>query len=442
MTENSKILVKSLGLALIVAASAATADANRELVDVTLSQPVIKAGAPQIVYLKVGLIVDGESDFRAPVNVAIVIDRSGSMQGEKLLRAKEAAALAVDRLRPDDIVSIIAYDDTVQTLLPATKVADREVVLAAIEALQPGGSTALFAGVSVGAAEVRKFLDRERVNRVVLLSDGLANVGPDSPAELGALGASLKKEGVAVSTIGLGLGYNEDLMARLAGSSDGNHTFVEHPRDLARIFDEEFGDAMSVTAQSVLVRIDCAPGIRPVRVLGRDADIAGRTVTVSINQLYDAEEQLVLLELEVPEGQAGEARELAGVRWSYRLMAGGGTGGGSKPVGATYTADERKAAASLDAGVMVAVVEQIANEQNRLAVDLRDQGRIKDAQELLLQNTAYVRGMAITLKSPALEAVADENEVDAEKITQEKEWATQRKVMTETQLKRSQQRKQ
>ena len=69
----------------------------------------------------------------------------------------------------------------------------------------------------------------------MLLSDGLTNVGPDSPAELGALGASLETKGIAVSTIGLGLGYNEDLMARLAGRSDRNHAFVEHPRDLARV---------------------------------------------------------------------------------------------------------------------------------------------------------------------------------------------------------------
>jgi len=443
MSEKLNVSWIGIALSLIVAACAPTADASREAVNITLSQPVILAGAPQTVYLKVGLSVDGERDYRAPVNVAIVIDRSGSMQGEKLLRAKEAAKLAVNRLHPDDIVSVIAYDDTVRILLPATKVADRTAVLAAIEKLQPGGSTALFAGVSVGGAEVRKFLDRKRVNRVVLLSDGLANVGPDSPAELGALGASLKKEGVAVSTIGLGLGYNEDLMARLAGQSDGNHAFVEHPRDLARIFDEEFGDAMSVTAQDVLVRIECAPGTRPIRVLGRDAEIAGRVVTVSLNQLYDAQEQYVLLELEAPVGSNGEAKRLAGVSWSFLRM-------GSTPVAergtrwveASYSGDDVLVTASEAADVMVAVVEQIATEQNRLAVDLRDQGRIEEAQLLLLKNTAYVKDKAQQYDSQTLSDVALENEADAENIVKQEEWTSQRKAMTETQLKRSKQRKQ
>ena len=262
------------------------------------------------------------------------------MQGEKLVRAKEAAKLAVNRLHPDDIVSVVAYDDTVRILLPATKVADRTAVLAAIDGSKPVASTALFAGVSVGAAEVRKFLDRERVNRVVLLSDGLANVGPASPAELGALGASLKKEGISVSTIGLGLGYNEDLMVRLAGLSDGNHAFVEHPRDLARIFDHEFGDAMSVTAQDVLVRIECAQGTRPVRVLGREAEIVGRKVTVSVNQLYDAREQYILLELEAPPGGAARpsgSPGCAGPIFGWDQTPSNERGGGS--VEASYSTD-------------------------------------------------------------------------------------------------------
>jgi Ca-activated chloride channel family protein len=443
MSEMLKMSWVGIALSLIVVACAPTADASREAVNITLSQPVILAGGSQTVYLKIGLSVDGELDYRAPVNVAIVIDRSGSMQGEKLVRAKEAAGLAVNRLHPDDIVSVIAYDDTVRVLLPATKVADRTAVLAAIEELQPGGSTALFAGVSVGAAEVRKFLDRERVNRVVLLSDGLANVGPDSPAELGALGASLKKEGIAVSTIGLGLGYNEDLMARLAGSSDGNHTFVEHPRDLARIFDAEFGDAMSVTAQDVLVRIECSSGTRPVRVLGRDAEIAGRVVTVSLNQLYDAREQYILLELEAPAGANGEAKRLAGVSWSYlRMGETPVTERGTQLVEASYSGDDDLVVASEIADVMVAVVEQIATEQNRLALDLRDQGRIEEAQLLLIKNTAFVKDKARQYGSQTLSEVALENEADAENIVKQEEWNAQRKSMKEIQLKRSQQRKQ
>ena len=443
MIKRTRITMVGIIIAIIAAACAPSADASREAVDVALSQPVILAGSTQTVYLKIGLQVNGEGDYRAPVNLAIVIDRSGSMQGEKLARAKQAAKAAVDRLHPDDIVSVVAYDDTVRVLLPATKVADRAAVLGAIDALEIGGNTALFAGVSVGASEIRKFFDRERVNRVVLLSDGLANVGPASPSELGALGASLKKEGISVSTIGLGLGYNEDLMARLAGHSDGNHAFVEHPRDLARIFDLEFGDAVSVTAQDVLVRIECAEGTRPVRVLGREAEIAGRNVTVSINQLYDAREQYILLELEAPAGMSGQTRRLAGVSWSYlRMGPNPVTERGTNGVKARYSADESLVWANEDSTVMVAVVEQIATERNRLALDLRDQGRIHEAQALLLENCNYAKNNAERYQSEILSDVAVENEFDAQQIVKEEEWNTQRKSMTERNLSRSQQKKQ
>src|SRR4029450_1790476 len=90
-----------------------------------------------------------------------------------------------------------------------------------------------------GAAAVRKFLDRQRVNRIILLSDGQANVGPSSPGDLGNLGASLIKEGISVTTLGLGLDYNEDLMTQLARRSDGNHYFIENSSDLARRFGYE-----------------------------------------------------------------------------------------------------------------------------------------------------------------------------------------------------------
>jgi len=98
----------------------------------------------------------------------------------------------------------------------------------------------LFAGVASGAAEVRKFLERGAVNRVILLSDGQAYIGPSSPMELADLGRSLGKESISVSTLGVGPGYNEDLMMQLAAASSGNHVFVEVEASLVAIFNREF----------------------------------------------------------------------------------------------------------------------------------------------------------------------------------------------------------
>lgn len=119
------------------------------------------------------------------MNIAIVLDKARSMQGSKIEEARRGAIEAVKRLGPNDIVSVITYDSTVQVLVPATKLTDKAAVCQKISQIKAGGRTALFAGVSKGAVEVRKFLDKERVNRVVLLSDGKANIGASSPSELG-----------------------------------------------------------------------------------------------------------------------------------------------------------------------------------------------------------------------------------------------------------------
>jgi Mg-chelatase subunit ChlD len=192
---------------------------------VSPATPLVEAGKQQTAFVKISLTGFEQTlnTERPPVNVAVVLDRSGSMAGEKLNQAKQAAILATQRLGKNDIISVVAYGSDVEVVLPATRMTDRETIEGKIQAITSDGNTALFAGVSKGADEVRKFMKKDSVNRVILLSDGLANVGPQSPTELGALGASLGKEGISVTTIGLGLGYNEDLMTRLAGYSDGNH---------------------------------------------------------------------------------------------------------------------------------------------------------------------------------------------------------------------------
>ncbi|MFN9974986.1 MAG: hypothetical protein ACK58T_34350, partial [Phycisphaerae bacterium] len=119
---------------------------------------------------------------------------------------------------------------------------------------------------------------------IVLLSDGLANSGPSSPGELGDLGASLLKENISVSTMGLGLGYNEDLMVQLAGKSGGNHHFIEQATELADIFRREFSSVLSVVAQEIDLKVTIPEGIRPVRVLGNDADINGQLITTRMAQ--------------------------------------------------------------------------------------------------------------------------------------------------------------
>src|SRR4029077_5162506 len=175
-----------------------------------------------------------------------------------------------------------------------------------IRGVMARGSTAIFAGVKEGANEVRKNKDARRLNRVVLLSDGLANVGPRHPAEFAQLGRDLLAEGISVSTIGLGADYNEDLMLQLAKAGDGNHAFAAAPDDLIKIFNKEFDDVLASCAQTVSIDVDLQPGARVVRAISREGEITAAHAKFQLNQIYQQTEHYVLLEVEL-EGKAAAA---------------------------------------------------------------------------------------------------------------------------------------
>lgn len=403
---------------------------------------VVHANRPETVYLKVGLegLGLGDGAHRTPVNVAIVLDKSGSMDGEKMYKAKEAAKMAVNRLQDEDIVSIIAYDHSVQVLVPATKASEKEEILRKIDQLTADGNTALFAGISKGVKEVRKFMDNRRISRVILLSDGMANVGPSSPYELGDLGASLIKEGISVTTIGLGDGYNEDLMTRLSEASDGNHAFARSADDLARIFNFELGDLLSVVARDVRVIITCPMDVKPIRVLGRKASVTGRTVTARINQLYANQEKYLLIEVQLPAAADGSVRDVADVRIEYNNTQSGVRESRKSAVQVRYSSSDAEVESGRNEKVIVTSIELLANENNRLAVSLRDQGKTDQAARLLQKNVDFLEKNADTHQSAKLKKLAGDNKRDKAEIDAPAPvWNNRRKEMRSRQYKSDQQ---
>jgi Ca-activated chloride channel homolog len=435
MRMLNRLAVGALALVLMPVAFAGPVQVKAELgTPGVLGIPVVLPGETHTTYLRVAMTGEAIKDAadRAPVNVAFVIDKSGSMGGDKIAHAKDAVIMAIGKLREDDIVSLAAYDDGVRVLVPATRLTDKDSVVRAVRELDANGSTALFAGVSKGAAELRKFIEKERVNRIVLLSDGIANVGPSSPGDLQELGTSLGREGIAVSTIGLGLDYNEDLMTKLAMASDGNHMFAENAGDLESAFAKEFGDVLAVVAQDLAVTIRCADGIRPQRVLGREAHIAGQTMLLSMNQIYGDQTKYVILEVEVPAGKAGTSRDVAVVDVDFFDMATEKTNNLNYDVALRYTDEASEVERETNAEVMADAVYQIGVEENILATRLRDEGNVDEAKEVLERNVLFLRSNADKygrgFAGAALNSFATSNEIAAENLDDEN-WKRQRKIM-------------
>lgn len=403
--------------------------------DAAMGQPVMLAHKKQVAYLRVGLtgFKLPTRQERAPVNIAIVIDKSGSMSGDKIAKAKEAAIMAIDRLNCNDIVSVVTYDSNVHVLVPATKATDKEMIFRKIRDINSGGSTALYDGVNKGARELRKFVCENRVSRLILLSDGLANVGPQTPSALGQLGACLIKDGISVTTIGLGLGYNEDLMTQLAYNSDGSHYFAESANELSGVFDSEFGRALSVVAKEIEIKIKCAEDIRPIRLLGRQGRIDGQNVEVFINHLYSEHEKFIMLEVEVPETTQGYNRTIAGITVSYLNLKTYTTDRICKHVEVNFSNSNELIERRTNRDVMADVIELIATERNELALNLRDTGKVEQAREVLLSNEWFLRDNAFRYDSHKLKKYADQQRVDRDNMD-EANWTRGRKVMRERQF--------
>ena len=384
-----------LALAGSIAVFATTPQAAEVKVEADLSQTVLPTSKTGSVYLRLSLksLAAAKRERDTRINTALVIDRSGSMGGDRIAAAKEGARVALERLPDDDTIALVAYNHEVQVLSDAARLGrSRDELASAIKQLRAGGTTALYAGVEEGGRQVEEHLSDDNVNRVILLSDGLANVGPSSPHELARLGRKLASRGITVSTIGLGLDYNEDLIQRLAPASDGNHVFVERPSDLAEIFDREFGDALSVAARDIDIIIECRLGFEPIRILGRDGKIDGNRITLKMNQLQSENERYVVVELKVPEGKSAGAADIADVRVDYvDLDKDGKRVHAEARPRVRFSADAKAIEGGLNKTVMSQVAAQIATERSEEAVALRDKGDIDGARRVLEDNAAYIK---------------------------------------------------
>jgi Ca-activated chloride channel family protein len=255
------------------------------------------------------LRIEGEApplEGRLPLNLSVVLDRSGSMSGEKLAAARRAAAQLVRRLRLEDVVSVVAYDDEVITVAePATGAAQRELP-SEIERIESGGMTNLSGGWLRGRELVMRGRQERGANRILLLTDGLANVGITAPDKLVGLCAAAREANVTTTTIGFGSDYDESLLRAMAEAGGGNMYYIERADQAVAIFADETKDLLDIAAQNLFVTIDPSPAAKTIAVhhsYPRTQD--GKRLRLDIGDLYAREPRAVLMEFSF-EATAGE----------------------------------------------------------------------------------------------------------------------------------------
>lgn len=274
--------------------------------------------------------VAGEGNAHKPLNLAFVLDRSGSMAGEKLELVKRAVAVGINGLAATDRAAVVTYDNQVRILATGNRMTGdaKAAIGLALARLRPGGSTALAEGWLTGCRLVAAAAAEhgaDCLTRSLLLTDGLANIGITDPDELIGHAVNLRQRGVTTTTFGVGADFDEQLLRGLAEAGGGNFYFIERAEQIADFFAGELGELLSVFAEETTLTLTLPRGVTasllndyPASRSTPDTEMPS-SVTVALGSLSAGEERTIVLELEAGPGQSGELVSLE-VSLRYRQV--------------------------------------------------------------------------------------------------------------------------
>lgn len=353
---------------------------------------------PNTAYLYVEVKTDeyeNEDLERAPLNLSLVIDRSGSMSGEKLQYAKQAATFVVEQLEPSDRVSVVSYDNNVRTDWGSSAVKHKKAITQKIDYIVAGGSTNLSGGLEDGYKEVKSTYGGHFTNRVLLLSDGLANKGITDEDKLNKIASTWNQEkNITTSTFGLGSGFNENLMQSLAEYGSGNYYFIEKPSDVPQIFQRELNGLLSVVGQNATLSINLPDGLKLEKLYGYVHTQEGNEVKVLFKDLFANETKNLLLKLDISEVKTPKL--VVSTKLDYDDATDGG-----KPISLkadailNMTEDEILAKESVNKEVEQWVTFFASNDMLEEAMKLVDERRFDEADDILLKNEVLIKDRKI-----------------------------------------------
>ena len=290
----------------------------------SLSNPMIVQGHDGTVYLNLSVTtprIDYRDILRVPTDLIVVLDRSGSMgEDNKWHYATQAVHSLLDRLGRDDRIALVTFDSTaqIQSRLVSATAANIQRFRNIVNSLSPGASTNMGEGLLRAEELASGIMSAKRRGRVLLLSDGHANAGIVEPSELGAMVKRIANQGAVVSTIGMGLGFNETLMASLADHGMGSFSYLEHLESLGTILAKELSDSRDLYADASEMRIDLPSGVELIDAAGYPFVLEGKTAVIRTGQIFQGSVKSFMATLRIPNHVAAEYT-FGDIDLSYRV---------------------------------------------------------------------------------------------------------------------------
>jgi Ca-activated chloride channel homolog len=290
---------------------------NKPVIEIITERPLFVANKEQTADILIRITpprISGDNK-RPPLNLSLVLDRSGSMEGEKIQRAREAASYCVDQLLPEDRVSLVIFDDVVDVLVPSQMAENKAAIKEKISHIRARNSTALHEAWVRGGMEVGGHLAERAINRVLLITDGLANVGETNVDRIVSQSGELAARKVSTSTIGIGSDFNEDLLIPMAEAGRGNAWHVEKAADMERIFATEMEGLIAQVGHTVSLGLTPSDGVKVQEVLN-DFEVT-HTGRYKLPNLLAGSPIDVVMRLKLPMKSPGERFKVLDLRLAW-----------------------------------------------------------------------------------------------------------------------------
>lgn len=322
------------------------------------------------------------------VDMVIVLDRSGSMQGQKIADARRAVVALLSNLTEGDRFALVSYSDHVRGHGPLSNVTGnvRNRLSAVAEGIAAGGGTNLAAGLSAGIDTLLAAPGSGNAGRVILISDGRANQGITDPYALAQIASSAARRECVVSTVGVGSDFNELLMTSLADHGTGSYHYLENPIALAGVFESEFRAARAVVAEGVEVGVPLPQGVTLVHAAGYPVSVRGKTAFFYPGALLSGQSRKIFLTLRVPVGKK-RVYEFGGIRVRYRSGGRSQAAVMAAPLTVACVDDPAEAEASIDRSAWEEKVLQA--DYNRLKEEVADDIRKGDGKKAMGRIESY-----------------------------------------------------